>query len=267
MKILSGNLEEAILTLLFKKGPMTAVEIGMELKRKKKKATKQGVYRILRKLRNEEKTTTYKSLISLNDLWVFKLRTLIEEHAGPASLVGDVNTLRDGERILLKIKSLTHTDQIWTNIFLNIEGNTRSNDPIFLYNTHNWSTPLRRATDYVHIERFSRYNKKVYTFTSGNTDLDHELARIFRRKGLPCIKETSIKAKEAVAVIEDFLIRIKIRGQDNAVIDRAFQKSKDLDELSTKLYELDRKVVATLIVEHSKRKSSEWRRRLSKHLA
>ena len=264
MKLLNGKIEEAILTSLLQKKNVSTTDLVESMKTGKTKATKQGIYRVLRKLKNEEMIIIYKSIVSINDLWLFKLRALVEDKGGPSSLIGNLEDLKEKEKISLKIKSLTHLDQIWSNIFLSIESKIPSDVALFLYNPHNWFILFREETDKIHIKRLAKKQRQTFLVIGGTTDADREITKSVRTRDLHSSVNAKIKSKEYLAILGDYIIKVKLSDQENRLIDSVFTNLKNLEDIKTTLYELDMKATSTITVEKNKIKAKEWQKRLSR---
>ncbi|HEC30479.1 MAG TPA: hypothetical protein ENI66_00500 [Candidatus Yonathbacteria bacterium] len=260
MKIFNGNIEEVILTTLFKEGSISTTRL---VKSRNIRATKQGVYRTLRKLKLEEKVIIHNSAVSLNDLWVFKLMSILPEREQNISLVGNLRGLRDKEKISIKIKTLTHFDQVWTNIFLSVESGVETSIPLYLYNPHNWLYLLREKTDKIHMKRLAQKNRPTYLIVGSSLRPDKEIKRIMQTKDFKYQINTKIKSKKYIAVLGNYIMQTTLSENTTFEIEEAF-KLEDLDEIKTRLFEIDKDAVAKIVVEKNTAKALVWTRRLSK---
>lgn len=260
MKIFNGHLEEVILMTLFKNGPVLTTDIV-----KASGATKQGVYRVLRKLKSEEKITVFKSVVSLNELWIFKLSSLLSTQTQGSSLVGDLSRLKEKEKMSLKIKTLTHLDQVWTNVFLSIEQKIDFSMPLYLYNPHNWFYLLREKTDRVHMERLSKKNRMTFLTVSSSSNSDQEIRRLMRTEKFRYAINTKINLNKYLAALGDYVIEVILSENSNAKINDAFKKLNDLEEVKSELYEIDKSAVGRIVVEKNATKASSLIKRLSRN--
>src|SRR3989338_9289771 len=98
MKILTGHIEELVLTALLKEGPLKTSDL-LEKAFRKNQYTKKVVYRVLRMLRFEEKVVIYKSVVSINNFWREQLQSLLSTSPLDTSVIGDARGLENGDRL------------------------------------------------------------------------------------------------------------------------------------------------------------------------
>jgi DNA-binding PadR family transcriptional regulator len=263
MKLLNGNLEEIILVTLLHRSPLPTPDLIKETNLGKSKFTKQGIYRVLRKLKKEEKVIIYRSVISINDLWLVKWSDALEKSGHGISLVGDLADLTEKEKISLKIRSLTHLDQIWSNIFLKIEPKMGKSSRLFLYNPHDWFLLLREETEKIHIRILSARRRKTFLAVHGHTFLDKQIMKNRRGDDFHCSINSKVNTDEYIAVLEDYVLKIKLGNRENRIIESIFEAAEDVEDAKSSMYEIDENVESTLVIEKNKMKAAKWRKRIS----
>lgn len=222
MNIFQGNFEEDIMLILFAEGAISAKSLVEKVRAKRGQISKQGVYRVLRKLKYEEKVVRYKSTISLNNLWLQKLKLLLEDTSDRSSLLGNLGHLNQGEKISLKIKGLVGMDQVWSHVFQSIEESVVSSHPLYLFNLHNWSIIIREEIDKLHIQVLQKKQRPIFLTIGGKTTLDRETVLLARLENINCTIDSRISKPAYIAVIGDYIIQIKLLQQSEFLINRVF---------------------------------------------
>src|SRR5271170_3664682 len=138
MNVFNGGIQEIILTILLLSPRISTDDLIKRVSQKRGGVTKQGVYRVLRKLKSEGKIVIHRSSVSISQLWIERLRPFAEKKRG-ASIFGDLSSMRENEKIIIEGKTLIGIDDLWSDAFINIENETSPKHPLFLYNLHNWT--------------------------------------------------------------------------------------------------------------------------------
>ena len=263
MRLLNGNLEEMILIALLNKSPLPTLDLIKKINSGNIKFTKQGIYRVLRKLKKEEKVVMYRSIVSVNDLWLAKWNDVLEKSGHDVSLVGDLTNLTEMEKISLKIRSLTHLDQIWSNIFLKIEPKMGKSSCIFLYNPHDWFPLLREKTEKIYNRLLSARRRNTFLAVHGRTFLDKQMMNKRRSNDFRCSINSKVNANEYIAVLEDYVLEIKLGNRENRIIESIFKAADNVEDAKSSMYEIDKNAKSTLVIEKNKIKAVKWRKRIS----
>lgn len=264
MKLLNGNLEERVLVLLIAKSPLPVADLIKAINSGRARYTKQGIYRVLRKLKREEKIVIHRSIIAVDDLWIARLRDVLEKGSGGNSLVGSLSGLGRHERVALKLKGLTHLDQVWSNIFINLESRIRTSTPVFLYNPHDWFLLLREETEKIHTRLLSKRRRHIFLAVRGRTFLDQQMKTLRRTKDFHCSTGCTANAPEYVAVLDEYVLMVKVKDRDRKRIDSIFNDALNIDDAKSGLYGLDDKAESTLVIQKNKRLAQIWRKRISR---
>jgi len=263
MKLLSGHIEEVAIALLLREGPLSTREL-LEKIYKKHPCTKQGVYRVLRKLRVEEKIVLYKSIVSINNFWREQLQLLITTNGTNLSVVGDLRGLKKGDRISIKIKGLSAADQVWSHLFVGVENELPNHHPLFLYNPHNWTSLLREDTDRVHAERLERKHRPIYLTIGSVTELDKAVTRAMEFKHFEYNFNLKLRAPDYIAVVGDYVFQLRLLGSGNDHINSIFSSEDDPLQARKLLEKLDAKIACRIIIEKNPIKALQWKKRLGR---
>ena len=265
MQLFNGNIEEIVLSSLFHEGSLSVAALSTLIKKKRGVFTKQGLYRVLRKLKTEEKVVIYKGVISLNQLWVFTLRSLTQKASGGNSVIGNIAEMKEGERIQLRLKGLDSIDRVWSDLFLSLEMFTPASLPLYLYNPHNWTILAREATDRVHIEQLEKKGRQTFLAIGSDTFLDKETVKLMKSKHVECSIYAGMNEDTYIAVLGVFIFHIKFDAHTNLAVDHAFRESETIDELKEKLRQLDTKAKGKIMVERETGKALAWKKKFAKH--
>ena len=263
MHILTGHIEELVLTALLKEGSLTTSEL-LERSFRRHHYTKQGVYRVLRKLKAEEKIVVYKSVVSINNFWRDQLQSLLAAKDPDTSIVGDVRGLKKGDRLSLKLRGLSTVDQVWSHLFISVEKDLSNRHPLFLYNPHNWTALLREETDRTHAERFEQSQRPTYLVVNSTSKLDKAVTQAMQFKYLEYSFTTKLRIPFYISVIADYVLQIKLLGEGNAKIDSIFTSEHDIVTAKDMLAKLDHQISCRIVVEKDPVKAALWKKRLGK---
>ncbi len=140
MKQVKYSLEELAIQKL-KNGPMPAIELIAAITETRHATTKQGVYRVLRKLKAEEKIVWHGKTISLNLHWLREMNIFFAlaqfQYSSPnheASLLG----IKDKDKIVYSFKNLDLLDVFWGHAFHMLILALPASEPVYIYNPHEW---------------------------------------------------------------------------------------------------------------------------------
>ena len=265
MQIFNGKIEEMVLRILFEKDVLSIADLIMTIKKQRKNTTKQGVYRVLRKLSGEEKIIIHQSSVSLNRLWLTQIGFLLDKRSTPHSIVDNVGNLQEGEKISIKAKGLIHLDQLWADVFLSIEKHVRDTIPLYLFNPHNWSIILRNETDKMHMEHMHKKQRWVFLVIGSKTALDRETRKMVESdESFQCFIDETMGFQNYLAVIGEYCIQVKLSQKDTQKIDWIFKNSLTITDAKEALQRMDMQTVSRLIIEKNKTKALVLKKKLAK---
>ncbi len=146
----SQPIEQLILKTL-QKGAILTIKLIEHIALIRHKTTKQGVYRVLRKLRDEEKIVIHGKSISLNLHWIKKMNEFFslahfyysQKVASPDSFLN----IMEKDKIVYFFKNLNLLDSFWSHAFHMFAEVLNPKEPIFVYNPHEWFAYARQETE------------------------------------------------------------------------------------------------------------------------
>lgn len=139
--------------------------------------TPQAVYKALRKLFAEEVMLQKDDSISLSLTWieeeVQRLNAIAQKYdalSRPHAFL----TLREGESLRLRFKTLKALDLFWTEAFLLLEKTLPESLPAYSVSPHDWFNILRPKTDSLWTKKQNRFQRLIITHP---LELDKKEAR------------------------------------------------------------------------------------------
>ena len=264
MQLLSNRLEDLILTLLLLRGSLDTSELLTEIQ-KEHSCTKQGFYKALRKLKEQERIIVYRSAVSINEQWLRQLRQLIESDKTSNSIVGDFSKLEKGETLTLTLNGLTAMDRIWTHIFSTIEEHVPKDEHLFLYNPHNWSGIIRLDSDKAHDILLGQKGRKAFLLIGSNTTLDKLTTKYLSFSNIEVSYSQKTHQEVYIAVISEYVIEVRFNTKTRVAIDLLFRTETNLAHAKNRMEKLDKSVSSKITIVKDSKKAAEWRKRISKN--
>lgn len=238
------SIENLVCTLL-QHGPMSTTALIAQIREQRPKTTKQGVYAALRQLRRDEIVVMHAKKASLNIRWLKQMDqffAIAEQHYVEGDFGRDnFLNLKDGEKIAYFFSSPTETDRFWGHALVILAESSVSNEPVYLYNPHEWFLIARHESEHAFIDIITK--KKRFLLTAGaKTSLDHAVANEFdgdmsqyhmlERPLFP-------KNNYYFNVVGDFLIEVLIDPVIAARIEEVYRNVEKIDDATrTELVEI-----------------------------
>jgi hypothetical protein len=142
---------EQLLLETLQKGTDSASELIKKISIIRPKTTKQGVYRVLRKLRSEEKIVVHGKSISLSLHWIKNMSeffSVAQFYYSPKISGSDsFLNVKEKDKIVYFFKNLNLLDSFWSHAFYMFNEILNPKEPIFIYNPHEWFAYARQETE------------------------------------------------------------------------------------------------------------------------
>lgn len=267
------SIEQLVLKTL-QKGTTSTIKLIESISIIRPKTTKQGVYRVLRKLKNEEKIVIYGKSISLSLHWIKNMNeffSLAQFYYSPkvASPDGFLN-VREEDKIVYFFKNLNLLDSFWSHAFHMFAEILNPKEPILVYNPHEWFAYARQETEQTLIKTMNEKNKQVLITVAHNDPLDKELKKKFRNDFLQYnITDKNIFKKQNyyLNIFGDCLIEVFIDQKITKQIDNFFKKTNFFDDKAREeLSEIVSKNGKNkLIISRNENKAKKYKKTLSKN--
>ena len=124
------DIKESIISLLAK-GAVDSIDLQNQVSAQKN-VTKQGFYKALRELIEEEVVVKNKQLVALNNSWVNKMENFVSTIDTEYQREDSFLNLEEGESLVYHFKSLASLDVLWMHYFY-IIAKKESDKDILLY--------------------------------------------------------------------------------------------------------------------------------------
>jgi hypothetical protein len=262
MLLLNGHIEETILTYILKHGPTRTTALFSEIQAQHP-CTRQGFYRALRKLRSDERIAVYRSVVSINELWLRRLRAFVVQGDNDTSAIGDIRKLGAGESLTLTLKGLSNMDRLWSHLFSLVEQTIDVQHPLFLYNPHNWSALLRPETDRIHEQVLRERERPAYLLVGSSSGLDKAAYQSVRFEHLEVSHNSKVQHEHYIAVIADFIFELRFTPRTRKAIHGLFQTAENVQKGRALLAKMDQTTMCKITIERNSTKAREWRKRIA----
>jgi len=266
---------EQIALKILQKGTIQTATLLENIFLSRPKTTKQGVYRVLRKLKNEEKIVIHGKLVSLNLHWIknmnefFYLAHFYYSSPKAASLDSFLN-VREKDKIIYFFKNLNLLDSFWSHIFHMLAEVSNPKEPIFVYNPHEWFAYARQETEQTLIKTMREKTRQVFITVAHNDPLDKELKKTLRGDFTQYyVDEGNIFEKQNYYfnIFGDYLIEVFIDEKISKQIDIFFKKTKFFDDKAREnlLEVVSKSGKNKLIISKNRKKAEKYIKILSKN--
>lgn len=176
-----NNISSIVLNIL-RDGPVKISDLIVKIKEIRKGTTKQGIYKVLSKLLNDEIIVISKKVVSLNILWLDKMYeffTLAENAYSKVSFApGQILSLSDGDRIQYSFKTTVFADSFWNHTLLLLNKVIDPSEPLLIYNPHWWFIMGRENSEKILMRKITSYRQFLIA-VAGNKPLDKIMFKYF----------------------------------------------------------------------------------------
>lgn len=264
---------EGIVLKILQKGTIQTAALLENVILSRSKTTKQGIYRVLRKLKNEEKIVIHGKSVSLNLHWIKKMNDFFSlarfHYASKVTSADNFLNIREKDKIVYFFKNLNLLDSFWSHAFHLFAEASNPMEPIFVYNPHEWFAYARRETEQGLIKTMNQKIKPVLITVAHGDPLDKQLTGKLRSEYVQyTIANKNIFGKQNYYfnVFGDVLIEVLIDPNISRQIDAFFKKTTVFnDEASNELLEIVSKNGKNkLIISRNKKKAKKYKKILSK---
>ena len=237
------------------------------------KTTKQGVYRVLRKLKNEEKIVIHGKLISLSLHWIKTMNEFFSlaqfYYSSKFANSDSFLSVREKDKVVYFFKNLKLLDSFWSHAFHMFTEISNPKEPIFVYNPHEWFSYARQETEQTLIKTLNEQLRQILITVTNDDSLDRELSKKFNSDLVQYyISDKKVFERENYYfnIFGDYLIEVFIDEKIAKEIDGFFKKTKVFnDKTKEQLFSIiSRNGRNKLIVSKSKRKAEKYKKILSK---
>lgn len=269
MKTVQSIEDLAINTL--QKGSRSPKELVESISLIRANGTKQGVYRVLRKLKKEEKIVIHGRLVSLNLQWIKKMSefySLAEHYYSFRAGADSFLNLSDREKIIYFFKNLRLLDAFASHVLHMLNEIVDSKESTFVYNPHEWFFYAREEAEKMLVDAFTESKRQVLITSTHSDPLDQGLKQYYNNDLLQynISSKTIGKDNYYFLILGGYLIEVFIDEKMAREIDLFYKDTKMFDEEASKrLHELiTRPSHNKLVISRNKNKIEKYKKALAK---
>jgi len=230
------TIEQLVIDTL-QKGAIATVDLILELHKVRPNTTKQGVYRVLRKLKNEEKVVIHGKLVSLNSNWITNMTEFFSlaqyYYSSKNSGANGFLNIQEKDKIIYHFNNLSLLDSFWSHAFNLLANITSAKEPIFIYNPHEWFFYARPETEKTLVKVLHKKSRQVLITVSHDDPLDKNLKRNFNNDWTQyniTKKKISPNDNYYFNIIGDYLIEVSINTSITKKINDFFKKTETFND-------------------------------------
>jgi hypothetical protein len=251
-------------------GEQTTASLLSNIRSKRKNTTKQGFYAALRKLKSDEIILVYKSIASLNTVWIKKMRDLFEV-IGKTYTVDqksfDVLGLENKESISYTFSNTKSLDIFWGHAQNIIVHNTSKDQPIYAYDPHYWFYIARKETETELLKEIAQKGRQFLMTVGGSTKLDKIIQKDFVGDLLQYSHKKIFEDDNYyVTVIGDYITEVFLDEKMGKKIDEIYRNKKisEQDSILTLKGFLDEKVRNKIKISKNKTRADKLKTKMGK---
>lgn len=263
------KLEEIIIFLLLQ-GEKRTTTLLEEVRRIRKKTTKQGFYLALRGLKKEEVILIFKKTVSLDTVWIRKMREMLEKISSDQQTKESSSyllNLENKESIIYSFSTIKNLDTFWGHVQSILVHNTDTKEPIFSYDPHYWFYITRTEREKELLKEMIANKKQFLMTVGGTTPLDKVVKDAFNNYYLQYNYNRMFdKPNYYITLVGDYIIEVTLDSAVSKKIDDIYQKSvKITDEIILDLKTLlEVRSKNKLKISKNKEKTIKMKRRFKK---
>lgn len=254
---------------LLSEGGQTTLDLLKKLRRTHS-VTKQGFYKSLGELVDQEIILKNKQLVLLNNTWVNKLHRFIEvidEHYQSPKSEESFLSLSEGESLVYHFKLIASLDALWMHYFFLIT--KKEIKPVIMYSPHEWFSVIRPEVEEFMYSWLKEIKRESYSVVGHNTELDRNTTAYIKSEYMQVAYEEKPSFRPTLysTVIGDYIIDTVIDSETTEKIHDLYLKFSEWkvelrDELVVILSNIKRSKV---IITRNKKRAELIRRKLMKY--
>jgi hypothetical protein len=240
MSLFPGQgLAEAIV-LELRRGPSSIQSLILKLHAQGLRVTKQGVYKSLRALREDEVVFLNRGELSLSVRWLQRIEQFVtlaqRAYIDPASGARHFLNLADGDRITYSFRDPTSVDAFWNHILYILFEAYPNLDRWYAYVPHCWFLIARRSEELALKTFMTKRGCRYLVTAAGKTPLDRFVAKDFdgvmsqyHMLGRALFPGRRERLGAVLNVFGDFVIEAEYDPKTVQTIEEFYRKHKTID--------------------------------------
>lgn len=267
---------EKLIMQSLQRGELLNSELIKSIQRLRPGTTKQGVYRILKKLAKDEVIIMHNKSSALNLNWIFETQEFLAlaqfNYSKQSNNSLNFLTLKEKNKIVYYFTSLLELDAFWNQVLYILNETIPNNEPLFAYNPHQWFFYSRNKNEQNLIKAFQIKSRKCLVSLVHKDTLNINLKRNYSGEDVQYAFESKLyldKPNLYFNIIGEFLIETFIDLKINDKLDKFFIKHKVYSEEAQQ--ELDEIVRSSgkhkMVISNNSKKISLYKNHMAKKFA
>lgn len=236
----------------------------------KNNVTKQGVYKALSFLIENEIVTKNKKGVALSVFWIEKMKAFTEKMLENYYLkdFNDFLKLENKEKISYSFKNTDKLDVYWMHTLLILLKHLKNNR-FAIYNPHCWFMLDRTETEPVFFDWINKNKKMTFYLFGENTLLDREIKKKIQSEHIKIEfdLEGRLPKDRYISIIDDYII-YSIYGENfTKDVDNFFQKNINFNNETIEAFkkEIAKNSRSKIIIEKNKIKATRLFKQITRH--
>lgn len=237
MNILKPEKIDEYIIYLLHKGSLSNTSLVKEIAKLRNKTTKQAVYGALRKLNAAEIVITHGKTSSLKSAWISNMSDFFAKVKHFYFITNTNNdgflSFEDGDKITYNFKNPEVADAFWGHAFDILAGIIKDEEPIYIYNPHEWILLVREDQEMSMFSRAIKQNRQILLTCPGNSPLDKYVKKFFDGTKLQYYLspiQLFKKPNYYLNIFGDYLIEVWIDEKTHEEIEKFYKNHTELNK-------------------------------------
>lgn len=183
MSLLQPKKVEELIVANLKRGPVVTTKLVIDIASQRRHTTKQAVYAALRQMKTREEIVSYRGTSALNVTWLNRLAAFVAAakgaYVGLEASKDELAVLSPGDSITYYFRNPLKADVFWTHAYYLFMGQAPQNEPVYLYNPHEWFLLARKQNELEVIRTTIANGRKFLVLCGSRTALDRHVRHSF----------------------------------------------------------------------------------------
>lgn len=204
--------------------------------------TKQGFYKALRNLKEEEVVVIHAKKVSLSYVWIKKqsdfYNSAIYKLTNKKTFNENFLLLEKGDSVTYKFNNASVADAFWIHTLSILNQQIDKNEPMCIYNPHEWFLLARNESEKSLFKSIKEMKRKLVVLVDNKMPLDNSVRKYFDFKAsFYYIAEKRIFKKNNyyLNIIGDYCIEVWIDKKTSNLIDDFYKQNDELTEQSKEI--------------------------------
>ncbi len=229
----------------------------------KKICTKQGVYKILRELKHEEKVIWITQTVQPNLIWLQKTIDTLSEYLPNKQLYQEALP-KDKQKLIFKLKTLNEVDTLYGQLFVTILSSLEPDERDFLfYDLHNYTYLDKVPLVDWYINYIFKKKAKAYLLVGSISPLDSTLKKKMKTVQVHCVSQKYFN--QFICTLGDYVIYNYIDKKVLSQMDTIFNTETEITAREFIKTLSEQKGSFKIVVEKSKEKTLTIRKIFKKY--